>query len=82
MPNRSLPVGLYDIMEQWAKNKIPASLAIRLGGFDDFAELLKTTLEHDIEIEMNLTSQEKAQAARFVKALEKAGYVESEETQA
>ena len=63
------PIGLYDVMKEWAENRLPTSVAIRLGRFEDFADLIKTTLDHGIELKMNLTHNEERQAERFIKAV-------------
>ena len=68
------PFALHDVMEQWAKNRLSTALALRLSGFNSVIELMQCTLEHGIDIEMNLTADEKKQASKLVEVLRKAGY--------
>lgn len=68
------PFALHDVMEQWAKNRLSTAMALRLSGFNSVIDLMQCTLEHGIDLEMNLTADEKRQASKFAEVMRKAGF--------
>ncbi len=56
------PVTLYDQMSEWAAGRLATDIAIRLGGFSSFWDLVKTTIDHAIPVRRNFTNAEAALA--------------------
>lgn len=67
-----LPKTIGEVVEAWGQGLIDTPTALLRGQFDDFADLLETTIANHVPLRIHLSPREKRQASKFTQVMQEA----------